>query len=196
MCFDDNSTYTPPPSAEESELRGQQLKLAREQAKLQSQLTPMLMDIMGYTMDEETGKVKKTGGEFEGTVSPAMERGLARQEKQVRESLSRKGGPDYELSTPGIQGLTSLRESQELQREESRRGSIALQSDIQNRRFAQGLGLAQPGNQLLSALSGTLVPYQQDRSAQQEQLNRQSQDDSAFWQGVGNIGYGILDKWL
>jgi hypothetical protein len=189
---------TVPPSAEELELQRMQLDLARQEQGLQKTMFPYLMDQMGYKFNQDTGYMEKKS--LEGTVSPGLEKGLARQENVTREGLSRQLGSGYETSTPGIQSITSLRESQEMQREESRRGNLAIQSDIQQRGYNQLQGLSGPGTQLIGALSGPIQSYQAQRGllanenmfyAQQKQ-QEQSALYGAIGQGIGMIGYGLL----
>ena len=195
MCLDSDGNYTPPPSAEESNLKQLQYNIAQQEAALNTKLAPMLMNIMGYRLNPDTGVLEQKRA-FEPSTGPALEKNLAAQEAQAREALSRRLGPGYETSTPGIQSLTKLRESQELQREEARRASLSLASDIQNRQFGQALQLTTPGSQLLGSLSGVIQPYQAERAAlAQQNLYNQQQQNNAL-SSIAQLGYGIVkDIW-
>jgi hypothetical protein len=195
MCLDDNNTVVPPPSAEESELRGMALDIGRQERDLQKRMFPYVMDAAGYRFNPQTGYMERKP--YESPTSAALETSLARQEAQKREALSRRLGSDYETtSTPGIQAMAALSESQEMLRDESRRQGMGLASDIQSRNFAQLQGLSDPGIGLMGALTGAQQPYNIDRQyAMQGSLANQQQQNS-LWNALGMaggmIGYGLL----
>ncbi|MCE5336836.1 MAG: tail fiber domain-containing protein [Desulfobacteraceae bacterium] len=58
-------------------------------------------------------------------VDPALEKELTTEEQQIKEDLSRKLGPTWELSTPGQTALRNLQEKANLVRSEARRGEIS-----------------------------------------------------------------------
>ncbi len=57
-------------------------------------------------------------------VDPALERGIQEEMTGAKEGLSRKLGSNWELSTPGIQQMTKLKESAEALRYNARHGVI------------------------------------------------------------------------
>lgn len=86
--------------------------------------------------------LKAYKGEVE--LSPALESELGTQEKNLRESLSRKLGPNWELSTPGQNALAKFMQSANMIREEARQGIISSSEGISAaRENAQGSDLNQ-----------------------------------------------------
>lgn len=70
-------------------------------------------------------------------VSPALEEELASEEKQMQETLARKLGPNWMLSTSGQTALKNLREKASLLREEARRGQISTGEGLLQSRLTQ-----------------------------------------------------------
>lgn len=146
----------PGPSAEERELTStqteilrEQLSIARENKGLQNLLANLYLSTAGFnvTRDEDGNITDISPGEgfergqdiqklFEQRtlaalkgdlpLNPALERSLGQQRDTRIEALRKQLGPGFETSTPGIESLRSLDESQEAVREGARRGDLTL----------------------------------------------------------------------
>lgn len=109
--------------------------------------------MQGYMTDDEKmqSQVTKLANErllkaYKGEVelSPALESELGSQEKNLRESLSRKLGSGWELSTPGQNALAKFQQSANMIREEARQGIISSSEGISAaRENAQGSNMDQ-----------------------------------------------------
>lgn len=161
-------------------------------------------DILGLQQERLESALK---GEL--PVSPALETSLAEQRTTTEEGLSRQLGPNWELSTPGIQRISKFEQGAEGLREAVRYGEIsggganviAMQggvANLQTQGYNQAKGLYNPyelfqGYSGLSSAYGqaqdpwryyNMLPYQ--RNLQQSALT--SQHQAGLMGAVGGIG--------
>jgi len=82
------------------------------------------MEQLQYRTEKLSGErtLKALQGEL--PISPALEAELAAQRTNMEETLSRKLGPDWQLSTPGQKAIAELEAKSAMIREEARRGEI------------------------------------------------------------------------
>lgn len=149
-------------------------------------------------------------------ISPGLEAELKDQEGMMEETLKRKLGADWMLSTPGQKAYQSMKQKTDLVREEARRGEIESASN----RTAQGMTLIQDINKekandlafqkgstqtMLSNManmpgrtSGTMSqagqmagPYQQMREMQNNVKQQNAANKAAERQGYVQAGSAI-----
>lgn len=157
-------------------------------------------------------------------VSPALEQNINNQRKKLEQTLSSRLGPNWMLSTPGIQAIQQFEQSAELSREEARRGQLAMGAQIlspyqatqlspaqvayplvNRESTAPALGLYSSQNYgLLDRVPGLLQPYQTQRQMglQADMANTQNRTSLAgatlgMLGGVAGIGAGLgITRWL
>lgn len=161
---------------------GRELLTDAEQAPLEratrlQSLTeiPGLLRPVGETDPVLTGLTDRLNRALRGEVSnPALERAFREEEDTVRNALRLQLGPGYELSTPGMDRLQKLKESQAVRREDDVRQTIAGVAPLElgRRQFGEGLrqqglteraGLLNLGRQPATSLASTaslLAPVQ------------------------------------
>jgi hypothetical protein len=118
----------------------------------------------------------RTKKALEGTlpISPQLEKDLGQNQSNMEEYLSRVVGPNWKGSTAGKQ-MTDLLASNELIREEARRGEISsgTQNLLNEMGFLKNASTSDINNlnstsktfiPLVSGYESTLAPYQQDRA--------------------------------
>lgn len=136
-------------------------------------------------------------------ISPALEKDLAEQEKNIKENLSRRLGTDWETSTPGILAMSDFKKRADLLREESRRGQLSTGEGLLASRLgyltgSQGQQYGQLQNTgarsygLINAYGQALNAYQPYRQMQyginmQNAVNEASLLSSLF-QAAGYVG--------
>ena len=132
-----------------------------ERASLEAEMLTKGLDVYGNKLSEEqmlermlpseatAYKANKLSNERyiqalkgELPISPALESDLADQENMMTETLSRKLGANWMLSTPGQKAYSTMKQKADLVREEARRGEIDSASD----RMAQGMTTIQNMN--------------------------------------------------
>lgn len=92
------------------------------------QISP-LYDPVGRMLQQETEQA------FSDRPDPILERNIARDEAETRARLYHQLGPDYELSTPGIQAINGMRQRQEMMRFQARQEKIARLEPREAARF-------------------------------------------------------------
>lgn len=106
-------------------------------------------------------------------VSPALEDEIALNQKKLEETLSQKLGPNWRMTTPGIQAQKAFDQAASLAREEARRGQIAQGAQLVSsglpqasdvNLFTNTSGITQPSLGLLSTTPGILQGYQNERA--------------------------------
>lgn len=97
------------------------------------------LDAQAYQANKLSNEryIKALKGEL--PISPALESELANQDKIMQETLSRKLGGDWMLSTAGQNAYSTMKQKADLVREEARRGEI----DSASGRLAQGMATMQ-----------------------------------------------------
>ncbi len=199
MCdFSPDVNVPPPPPKSETELEMErkQLQLLESQMAEQQKLKPFLYESMGLRENPETGELERVPeqkdeltrlyeerqlqalkGEL--PVSPALEAELQNEYKKVNEDLTRRLGPNWQLSTAGQQAMGEFKKRAELLREEARRGQISvgegllasrigLLSDLGQRDYNRLLSVGNRTYPLMSAYQSALSPYQRERMLQQQ----------------------------
>lgn len=145
----------PGPSAEEVALQKEQLSILKQQRAEQQLLAPILYKQAGLqpTLDAQgnvTGfseipdpnadlrksvegqLLKRSQAALAGDlpIDPALTRELDLQKNITMEDLRKQLGPGFSTSTPGIEALRNLSESQTNLRESARRGDITLAESL------------------------------------------------------------------
>jgi hypothetical protein len=123
-------------------------------------------------------------------ISPQLEKNLGQNQTNMEEYLSRTVGPKWKGSTAGKQ-MTDMLASNELIREEARRGEISsgTQNLLQEMGFLKNAATGDINNMrgtastympLVSGYSSALQPYQQDRAGtfNANQINAKSEADN------------------
>ena len=227
LCKGDTTVEAPKPSGEELALMREQLTILRQQRSESERIKPFLLKTMGLveeagafrSMTEEERLAGMTPNELlaqkaltlsqerqiaalEGKlpVSPALEEGLARQEKMLRENLSRSLGAGWETTTPGIQSLGEFQQRAGLLREEARRGEIAggtglilaQRNYLTGAKGAQQTGYVGLGQRLFptfGAYGQAMQPYQHQRGLELQAriatAQAAAQEQAALYGGLG-----------
>ena len=236
----DTTVEAPKPSGEELALMQEQLTILRQQRSESEMIKPFMLKTMGLveeagafrSMTEEERLAGMTPNELlaqkaltlsqerqiaalEGKlpVSPALEEGLARQEKMLRENLSRSLGAGWETTTPGIQSLGEFQQRAGLLREEARRGEIAggtglilaQREYLTGEKGAQQTGYVGLGQRLFptfGAYGQAMQPYQYQRGMELQAriatAQAEAQEQAGLYGGLGSLtgmlGLGYLTK--
>jgi hypothetical protein len=124
------------------ELNSLQIDAIKSQTERNAALEPLLLEAMGYRKDDSGAYVPienqpqdpilqqfedrlnaaLTGEE---PISPALEKQLTEEQKLLEADLSKRLGPDWASSTPGIQAMDKFKQRADLIREEARQGAIS-----------------------------------------------------------------------
>ncbi len=123
------------------ELGNIQLEAIKSETERNRALEPVLLEAMGYEKDESGNYVAVEGEQDpllaqleerytktiagEEGVSPYLESELAKERAKLEEDLSRRLGPNWRATTPGIQALSDFDTKADLLREEAQQRSIA-----------------------------------------------------------------------
>ncbi|MDO9535094.1 MAG: hypothetical protein Q7J85_07120 [Bacillota bacterium] len=234
LCKGGTTIEAPKPSAEEIALQAEQLKILQLQQTESAQMRPYVLKGMGlmeedgalrYMTEEErtAGMGELERGQYDLTkmsqerqaqayagelpISPALEKSIAGQEKQMQEALSQRLGPNWMMTTPGQQAIASLRQNADLLREEARRGAISgegglLLSNLGYLGNVEGVQTQMAG-QFPSRTSGLFggygqlqQPYQQQRYMEYEasaaSAQARAQRQAGLMGGFGSLlGSGI-----
>jgi hypothetical protein len=117
-----------------------QIEAIKSESARSAALEPVLLEAMGYTKDA-SGKYipvegstdpivaateKRYMSALEGKegISPALEQELAKEEQKLTTDLSRRLGPSWQTSTPGIQAMSDFKRRSDLVKEEARQSTI------------------------------------------------------------------------
>lgn len=96
-------------------------------------------------------QLKAYNGELE--ISPALEAELSAQEKEAKEVLARKLGPNWMQSTSGINAMKKLQEGANLVREEARQGIISSGEGVIAAREGNSITANSKNSNLVKTLS-------------------------------------------
>lgn len=123
------------------ELNTLQLDAIKSETERNAALEPVLLEAMGYEKDESGNYTAIEGeqdpllaqleerwtGTIEGEegVSPYLESQLADERAKLEEDLSRRLGPNWQTTTPGMQALSDFDTRADLLREESQQRAIS-----------------------------------------------------------------------
>ena len=225
-------------SAEERALQAQQADLLKfttaslkEQAGFQKELQPFLLEQMGIERNEageliktddpaqdlreklELASLERTQQAFEGKlpVSPALERGIERQQQVLEETLRKSVGRDSASSSIGTERLGDFFTRAEELREGARRGQIqggigqsialggAARDDLTRflggaQSVSQGsLPFIGAGTSMSRALGQAQTPFFNQRTLQ-TQANLRPSTMSQLFGAAGQIGGGIASS--
>lgn len=230
-CLGDDEP--PQPSAEDRALQQERTDILRAQREEQEALRPFALEQLGLIEDEEGGLRRRTPEEItaaqtpeqrtaaenlrlqqervglalrgELPVSPALEESLTQGKQQLEEELARALGPNFRLTTSGIQRLGEFEKRADLIREETRRGEIGAGTalELSRRGFEVGeragtgaeiRGFGAQNIGLAGAFGEALQPGQfqqglQFQAQQQAAANRAGIISSAF--GAAGTGAGL-----
>jgi hypothetical protein len=228
--------YTvPPPTEEEKAIQREILDQLRDSRQLQQQFMPMLLESSGYRMDaggniskmpyeeylqtldpsvrqsyenlltiqEQTAKALK--GEL--AVSPALEQELADQERQLKESMGRRLGADWQTSTAGVQALQEFEKKASSLREQARFGKIQTYGGLgaqgqqtyarsPSAQVSFGSNIPSYSSGLIPMYQGALQPFQQQRQMQLQANLAKAQAGDPFMNVLGTIGGVTLGSFL
>lgn len=221
----------PGPTPEEIALQKQQLELIQEQRAQNELLKPYFYQLAGLkevdgklvpmTEEEQLAAMntaqrkqydvsklqleqyeKALKGEL--PLSQAVENELARQRADLETYMSRKLGPNWRQSTPGIQALAEFDKKANALREEQMYGkqtgasamSIA-QQDYYNQLLSRSASAASSPlgtyQGLMGSIGQALQPYQLQRQMQLQANMANAQSGSALWGGLGSlVGTGLM----
>ncbi len=220
----------PGPTAEETALQQQQLQMIQEQRQQNELMKPYLYQLAGIKevdgklvpMTEEEQLASMTSsqrkqydvsnlqiGQYEKALkgelplSQAVEGELAKQKATLESYMSRKLGPNWQQSTPGIQALAEFDKKANALREEQMYGkqtgasamSIA-QQDYYNQmlgRSAQTAASPLSMNQgLFGMTSAAMQPYQMQRQMQLQANMSNAKNSNQLMSGLGMLaGTGL-----
>jgi hypothetical protein len=137
-------------------------------------------------------------------LSQAVEGEIAKQRSELESYMSRKLGPNWKQSTPGIQSLAEFDKKTNALREEQQYGKLSSagamniqQNEYMNQmmgRSAQGVTSPLQMNQGLFGMYGqAMQPYQQQRAMQFQGNQANAQNSSEMMSGLGSLlGTGIM----
>jgi len=221
----------PGPSPEEIALQRQQLELIQEQRAQNELLKPYFYQLAGLkevdgklvpmTEEEQLAAMnaaqrkqydvsklqleqyeKALKGEL--PLSQAVENELARQRADLETYMSRKLGPNWRQSTPGIQALAEFDKKANALREEQMYGkqtgasamSIA-QQDYYNQLLSRSASAASSPlgtyQGLMGSIGQALQPYQLQRQMQLQANMANAQSKSGMMAGLGSLlGTGLM----
>lgn len=221
----------PGPSPEEIALQRQQLELIQEQRAQNELLKPYFYQLAGLKevdgklvpMTEEEQLAAMTSsqrkqyevanlqlGQYEKALrgelplSQAVENELTKQRADLESYMSRKLGPNWQQSTPGIQALAEFDKKANALREEQMYGkqtgasamSIA-QQDYYNQLLSRSASAASSPlgtyQGLMGSIGQALQPYQLQRQMQLQANMANAQSGNALWGGLGSLlGTGLM----
>lgn len=123
------------------ELNALELDAIKDQIERNAALEPLLLETIGFEKDEEGNYIPVEGeqdpllatleerymGAIEGKegVSPYLETQLEEERAKLEEDLSRRLGPNWRSTTPGIQAMEEFQSRADMLREEARQSTIA-----------------------------------------------------------------------
>jgi hypothetical protein len=219
----------PGPTPQELELQSMQLDTLKKQNAMYSQLEPYMLQQAGYKKDASGNLMKMTDEEYYGglsnmeksqydvsklqldqyqqalkgelPLSKAVENELTKQRSDLESYMSRKLGPNWRQSTPGIQALAEFDKKANALREEQMFGkqtassamSIAQQNQYNNLLANQmNTTSVAPtwGSGLIGLAGAAQQPYLQ-RAQMGFQAN--AQNDTGIFAGLGGLlGTGLM----
>lgn len=137
-------------------------------------------------------------------LSQAVENELTKQRADLESYMSRKLGPNWQQSTPGIQALAEFDKKANALREEQMYGkqtgasamSIA-QQDYYNQLLSRSASAASSPlgtyQGLMGSIGQALQPYQLQRQMQLQANMANAQSGNALWGGLGSLlGTGLM----
>jgi len=141
----------------EDKIKQLQYESLVSQTRYQQRLQRTKLGQMGYTLSDDGQSYVQTGQPMQ---DPGLEKLLRDEESKMIETSSRRGGLQWEQSTPGIQTKSAFET-----------GANTLRYNAQQKGWQDLMGLVSQGNQTLNASYGALQPYQfQQGLAQQQTL--------------------------
>ena len=218
MCGGSTTVQASQPTAEETAIQRQQLELMQKQASMQDSLMPFMLESSGIEVDPETGEYRRTApdeltqlleakalaaAKGELPLSSLVTQQLADQERVLEENLSRRLGPNWRETTPGIQALSEFQQRKGILTDELQRGETSASTSLLGSRegLVSGLG-GQFTSNVTGAFSGLgttagqfgglLQPYQNQRAmefqAAQATAQNKASRDAALMGMIGTIG--------
>jgi hypothetical protein len=217
----------PGPTEEEAQLTKSIFEQLTESRKLQEQFLPFVMEASGYKYDENDDIVKMPYDEYLDTLdpvvkqqfanlsliqertqqalngelaaNPALEQGLSKQRQQLQEDLARRLGPNWALSSAGIQANQAFEQSAESLRNEANLNAINQYANLgyqgnqlygltPTSQMNQMAGIPNYNAGLVQQYTGALQPYMQQRQLELQTI-MQNQNSSA--QASGSIGSAL-----
>lgn len=222
----------PGPTAQEVELQQIQLDTIKKQNAYYAQMEPYILQNMGYKKDSSGNISKMSSDEYYNSlgevdkstydinklmlerqknalagklpVSPALENELTKQRSDLESYLSRKLGPNWANSTPGIQALAEFNKNAETLREEARTGQITsgeqlllagLQGQQQSQKYATSSAASFPGfnSGLVGLSSQAQQPYQYYNGLALQGNMASAQNQVGLMKGLGQVaGNGLM----
>jgi hypothetical protein len=217
----------PGPTEEEAQLTKSIFEQLTESRKLQEQFLPLVMGASGYKYDENDDIVKMPYDEYLDTLdpvvkqqfanlsliqertqqalkgelaaNPALEQGLSKQRQQLQEDLARRLGPNWALSSAGIQANQAFEQSAESLRNEANLNAINQYANLgyqgnqlygltPTSQMNQMAGIPNYNADLVPQFTTALQPYMQQR---QLELQTIMQNQNSGAQASGSIGSAL-----
>lgn len=204
-------------SPQEQELLDLQIDQLRRAGATQEELEPFLLRELGFerTPEGELRRIEGPDDELQqlleqravralrGEVDPVVEAGIEADRARTETFLSRRLGPGFRLSTPGLETEARFGRQAALTREQARSGAIGqatqlagqrrgLLSDVQQRRLGALQGVSAPRLGLIGAAGQVQQPFQFERGLQfqagQQRAAQQAQLGSDIF---GLLGLGV-----
>jgi hypothetical protein len=137
-------------------------------------------------------------------LSQAVEGEIAKQKSDLESYMSRKLGPNWKQSTPGIQSLAEFDKKANALREEQQYGKLTsasamsiAQQDYLNQMMGRSAQTATSPfnlNQGIFSMAGQAQqPYQQQRALQLQASQQNNQSQSSLYSGLGSLlGTGLI----
>lgn len=222
----------PGPSAQELELQQMQIDTLKKQNSMYSQLEPYMLQQAGYKKDATGNLVKMTDEEYYGglsnmeksqydvsklqleqyqqalkgelPLSKAVEGELTKQRSDLESYMSRKLGPNWRQSTPGIQALAefdkkanALREEQMFGKQTASSAMNIAQQNQYNNLLANQMNTTSVaptwGSGLIGLSAQAQQPYMQRAQLGMQAQQANSQSEGALWSGLGGLlGTGLM----
>jgi len=136
-------------------------------------------------------------------LSPMVQEQFAAQEQQLEETLSRRLGPNWRETTPGIQALEAFRQRRDIVTDEMRRGETTastsllgsregLMAGIGGQNLANYQGAMSPYGSMAGQYGGLLQPYQQQRGMDFQASMANAENKAKRDAGMMNLAGSVL----
>lgn len=220
----------PGPTEEEAQLTKSIFEQLTESRKLQEQFLPFVMEASGYKYDENDDIVKMPYDEYLDTLdpvvkqqfanlsliqertqqalngelaaNPALEQGLSKQRQQLQEDLARRLGPNWALSSAGIQANQAFEQSAESLRNEANLNAINQYANLgyqgnqlygltPTSQMNQMAGIPNYNAGLVPQFTTALQPYMQQRQLELQTI-MQNQNSGALASGSIGSAFGSV----
>jgi hypothetical protein len=230
--FTKGDVNVPGPTPQEIEYNQISLDTMKRQNAMYSQLEPYMLQQAGYKTGPDGSIVKMSDAQYyaslnnmqksqydasklqvdqytkalkgELPLSKAVEGTLAKQKSDLESYLSRKLGPNWQQSTPGIQAMAefdkqanALREEQMFGKQTASSAMNIAQQNQYNQLLANQMNQTSVaptwGSGLIGLSAQAQQPYLQRAQMGLQAQMQNAQNDNAMWSGLGGLlGTGLM----